>query len=111
MPIAPSLHEHVEVRRSLIHGKGVFAKRNIRKHSLVGVFEGSATMRNGRYVLWVENDEGELVGIRGQNELRYLNHSRRANACFRGDKLFALANIRAGAEITFDYGEDWSEFE
>jgi SET domain-containing protein len=105
------MNETLEVRRSPIHGKGVFAKRRIAAHTCMGVFEGERTTRNGRHVLWVEYEDGEIVGIRGRNELRYLNHSRTANACFRGDELFSLRRIEPGTEITFDYGEDWDELD
>jgi hypothetical protein len=107
---ARRLTHPLEVRHSHIHGKGVFAKGPIAPNALLGVFEGERTKRNGRYVLWVEDEAGEFVGIRGKNELRFLNHSRQANAHFRGAKLFALQAIPAGAEVTFDYGEEWTEF-
>ena len=98
-----------EVRESAIHGLGVFATRRIRRDAWLGAYEGPRTEENGTYVLWVEFDDGEVVGIDGQNELRYLNHSRTPNACFAGVELFALREIPRGAEITIDYGEDWAE--
>ena len=109
MPIR-QLSDRVEVKASPIHGKGVFAKHRIAKNALVGVFAGSRTRRNGRYVLWVEDEAGRWIGINGNNELRYLNHSRRANATFRGDRLYSLREIRAGAEVTFDYGDGWEDY-
>jgi hypothetical protein len=103
------LKDLVEVRESPIHGKGVFAKRHLRANCLVGVYEGEPTTENDTYVLWVEYDDGEVVGIDGRNELRYLNHSRTANAVFWGDQLFTLRPIEPGTEITFAYGEDWDD--
>jgi len=97
----------VEVKQSPIHGLGVFARRAFEADSFIGNYEGERTVVNGMYVLWVEYDHGEIAGIDGKNELRYLNHARPANACFRGHSLFALVDIPAGSEITFDYGEDW----
>ena len=44
----------------------------------------------------------------GQNELRYVNHSRKPNASFYGDELEALRAIRPGEEITHDYGWEWA---
>ncbi len=99
--------ESFEVKPSTIHGQGVFAKRAFAADSFLGNYEGERTVVNGMYVLWVEYDHGEVVGIDGTNELRYLNHARPANAIFRGHSLFALVDIAEGVEITFDYGEDW----
>jgi SET domain-containing protein len=44
-----------------------------------------------------------VEGRRGLNLLRYLNHAERPNAEFDGFDLYALKNIRAGEEITFNY--------
>ena len=105
------MNDTLEVRESSIHGKGVFAKQRIYPNSFVGVFEGERTKRNGTYVLWIEDDKGKQIGIKGRNELRYLNHSRTPNAYFAGDQLFALDEIEPGTEITLDYGEEWVDTE
>lgn len=101
----------LEVRKSPIHGKGVFATRRIAPNRKLGVYGGVRTRRNGTYVLWVEYDEGVVVGINGRTPLRYLNHAARPNAVFYGDELFALSEIQAGDEVTIDYGEDWAQAE
>ncbi len=99
----------IAVGVSPIHGRGVFARPRIRSGSLIGDFEGRRTSRNGTYVLWVLGEDGSEVGIRGRNELRFLNHSRRPNAEFRGASLYALRNIQPGREVTIDYGEGWED--
>jgi SET domain-containing protein len=98
----------LEVRESPIHGQGLFAKEPIACDTLIGVYEGAPAFENDTYVLWVEYDDGEVVGIDGQNDLRFANHSSMPNAEFWGDHLYAIRDIPAGAEITFDYGEDWA---
>jgi len=99
--------ERVVVRSSPIHGKGVFAAGRIRAGAYIGTFEGDRTTRDGLHVLWVLGDDGRYLGIRGRNELRYLNHSAGANVELRGADLYALRNIQPGREITLDYGPDW----
>ena len=99
----------VRVATSPIHGHGVFARQRIREGGLIGDFEGRETKRNGTHVLWVVEEDGRVVGIRGENELRFLNHSRRPNAEFRGASLYAVRNIQPDREITFDYGDDWDD--
>lgn len=104
-----SLGDRVEVRRSGIHGRGCFARKRLRRFAHIGTFEGVRTKENGTYVLWVVGDDGRDVGIRGRNELRYVNHSRDANAEFDGAELYAVRNIQPGHEITLDYGETWDD--
>jgi SET domain-containing protein len=101
------LEAALEVRDSPIHGKGLFAASPIAKDTCLGVYEGTPAHENSVYVLWVEYDDGELVGIDGKNDLRFANHSRTPNAEFWGARLYALEDIAQGREITFHYGEDW----
>ena len=98
-----------EVRDSSLHGKGAFAVKTIRKGSLIGTYEGRPTKRNGAHVLWLEEDDGSWSGLKVTNDLRFVNHSRRPNAEPCGTELYALRTIRAGEEITFDYGDDFSD--
>ena len=75
-----ALHEGLEVRDSPIHGKGLFATQPIASGTLLGVYEGDCAHENSVYVLWVEYDDGEVVGIDGKNDLRFVNHSRTPNS-------------------------------
>ncbi len=92
---------------SAIHGKGLFAACRIEKGEFIGTYEGKATRRNGPYVLWIEDDDGNYNGIHGTNELRFVNHHMKPNAQFENDALYAVCAIPAGCEITIHYGEDW----
>ncbi len=103
------LSQHVLVRKSRIHSKGVFASRFLPRGSVVGEYDGPVRKRNGRYVLWVEQRCGCWIGIDGRNELRYLNHSLTPNAEFRGTLLVAMRDIHPGEEITFHYGDEWED--
>jgi len=97
------------IRRSPIHGRGLFAQRRVVKGEHLGRYEGEHTSRDGRYVLWVESVDGDGVyGVRGKNSLRFVNHSARPNAEFDGEELFSLRRIEPGEEITVDYGPDWA---
>jgi uncharacterized protein len=100
----------IEVRRSLIHGLGVFAAKTIRKGERIGRYASRRTTRNGTYVLWLHDDETNTVtGYEGFGRLRFLNHSSQPNSEFDGLDLYALQTIRRGQEITFHYGEDWAD--
>ena len=100
------LKDLVYVADSTIHGRGAFAQQTINKNQYIGRYSGPRAKRNGKYVLWITEEDGTEYGIRGQNRLRYLNHSFKPNAYFEGEDLYALKRIRAGEEITFDYGWD-----
>jgi SET domain-containing protein len=99
------------VSDSSIHGRGLFAARRIPKDTVLGIYEGPITHEDGMYVLWVEDEDGKLFGIDGQNDLRFVNHSHQPNAIFLGDELVTLRAIRPDEEITFHYGEEWEDLD
>jgi len=93
---------------STIHGEGLFATVFIPAGTHLGRYEGPVVDEDGPHVLWVWDDEDNLLGIDGENDLRYVNHSRDPNVEFIGPDLFALRDIRPGEELTHHYGEDWN---
>jgi SET domain-containing protein len=106
-----NLTERVAVKRSPVHGRGLFAKRRFRPGAFIASFEGKGTATDGTHVLWISDEEGREVGIRGHNELRFLNHSSDPNAAFWGLDLYAIRNIQPDVELTFHYGEAWEDVE
>lgn len=100
------LSEVVYVADSGIHGRGVFAAREIARGEYIGTFHGPEARRDGIYVLWVyeEGCDDQPVGRSGRNMLRFLNHAACGNAEFAGFDLYARSAIRRGDEITIDYG-------
>lgn len=107
--LQPEGSDLVEPRQSPIHGTGVFAIVELEQGKLIGRYSGSPTMVDGKYVLWIEGDDGTWEGVEGAGDLRFLNHSRSPNVFFDGLDLYALRDISAGEELLFDYGEDWSD--
>jgi SET domain-containing protein len=97
------------VKRSVIHGRGVFAERELRRSDWIGTFEGVPTTRDGTHVLWTFEEDGTEHGVRGTSGLRFLNHSSRPNAEFRDLELHALRRIRVEEEITIHYGDAWED--
>lgn len=106
----PRLGNIVYRAPSTIHGNGLFAKVSIEEGAYIGTYEGPNAKRDGTYVLWVFEEDREPVGRSGRNLLRYLNHQDEGNAEFDGFDLYALRDIEAHEEITFDYG-GWEEVE
>jgi SET domain-containing protein len=95
------------IKRSAIHGRGLFAARSFVPGEVVGVYEGEETSVDGRYVLWVTYEDGTELGIKGNNALRFVNHSPTPNCEFVGDELAAIEPIRPGQELTCHYGQEW----
>jgi len=94
------------VEDSAIHGKGLFARVDIKAGTYLGEYKGPETSDNGMHVLWTEDENGGWIGRDGKNALRYLNHNTRPSAEFDDYELFAVKKIKADQEITIDYGEE-----
>jgi len=98
------------VADSAVHGRGLFARDDIPVGTWIGHYESVEVEHNGMHVLWVEaGKEDEWSGHDGINELRFLNHDNRPNGEMDGLELYALRKIRAGEEITIDYGEAFTQ--
>jgi len=96
----------VYVNASVIHGWGLFAREPIAGEVYIGTYLGPMAKANGSHVLWIEDEDGEWIGRRGFNRLRYLNHSAEPNAEFDGFDLYSLRPIAPDEEITIDYHWD-----
>lgn len=100
------------VADSPVHGRGLFARDDIPKGTWIGHYDGPETQHNGMHVLWVEADAGhdeDWIGYDGVNELRFLNHASSPNGEMDGLNLYARRAIRAGEEITIDYGDEFED--
>lgn len=98
-----ALSDLVEVKESAIHGKGLFAKVNIKKDTLIGHLEGKAVKRDGPHVLWTSNGKFKV-----ENDLKFINHNKKPNVAYYDDlTVVSLKAIKAGTELVHDYGEDW----
>ncbi len=88
------------VAESSIHGKGVFAARQISEGEILGVLKTTPAKTNGSHVLWITEDRK----VRVHCDLRYVNHSESPNACYYDTlEVVALREIKKGEEITHDY--------
>jgi SET domain-containing protein len=113
-----------EVRRSRIHGSGVYALRRIRKGTRVVEYLGeriSHDVADARYdakgdddghtFLFVVNDKVVIdAGVNG-NDARFINHSCDPNCetVIEGGRVFieAVRTIRPGEELGYEYGLTW----
>ncbi len=94
----------VKVRRSAVHGKGLFARRPIAADTVIGWCKIRPTVEAGLHTLSLEC--GREVDI--CCALKYINHGRPANVIYYDDfSVVALRDIEPGEELLHDYGEDW----
>ncbi|HTH44512.1 MAG TPA: SET domain-containing protein-lysine N-methyltransferase [Oxalicibacterium sp.] len=109
------------VRNSPIHGRGVFAARNIPAETFLIEYEGQrisekeASRRQGGdpdnpyHTFFFSLDSGKLIdgGDQG-NEARWINHACEPNCEAREEKgrvyIYTARDIKRGEEFNYDYG-------
>jgi uncharacterized protein len=113
------------VRNSIIHGRGVFAARKIRKGKTIIEYRGERTTwvvasrradsdpGNPYHTFVFELTDGKVIdaGRRG-NAARWINHSCDPNCETYEDEdgrvfIEARRKIRRGEELTYDYRLSW----
>lgn len=120
--ISSVLSSEVEIKHSLVHGSGMFAKQRILKGAVVFIKGGHILTREQVYSPTVINSYlpiddnyfiGATSGVEEQFVKLYVNHSCEPNCGLRGEITFvAMCDITAGEELTCDYAcidnEDYS---
>ena len=111
----------VSVRKSAIHGRGLFAEAPVAAGARVIEYTGQkiddaegrrrdAYYNSIGYTLLIRASTRYIDALIGGNESIYINHSTSPNAEAIGARgrvwIEALRDIAAGEEITFDYGFD-----
>jgi SET domain-containing protein len=112
--------ERIEVRRSGVHGRGVFATARIRKGARIIEYTGRRLPwkeaqdlppldpTNPFHTFLFSLDNGEVIDATvGGNEARWINHSCEPNCetFEEDDRIFvhALRGLRPGEELFYDY--------
>lgn len=106
---------NVSVKRAKT-GLGLFASKIIPSKTEIIEYKGKtipieqALASTGKYFFDIENGYA-IDGSSRKNLARYINHSCKPNAeaIIDGERIFIWSKktIRAGEEITIDYGEDY----
>lgn len=112
-----------EVKPSRIHGTGVFARADIPAETRVIEYVGERISKAesqrrreaGNFFVFIVTDEFDIDGAVEQNVARFINHSCAPNCEARQEEehiwIIALRDIRAGEELTFNYGYDLQDYE
>jgi len=101
----------IYVAESGRHGRGLFASRDIPADVMIIPIEGKPATKDGIYVLWWVNEEGNDQGLEVTNDARFVNHAGKPNAAYYDDGVYSLHKIRKDEEITHHYGEGWLDVE
>jgi uncharacterized protein len=107
---------------STIHGLGAFAKQSLSSGTLILEYLGEKIAKeesvrrcedNNQYIFKLD-DQYDLDGSVEWNPARFINHSCAPNceAEVREGKIWVVAtrDIRAGEELTFNYGFDLEDY-
>ena len=120
-PARPADHRRIQIRRSGVHGKGVFALQDLAEGEDLIEYVGEVISwaeaerrhphdpQNPNHTFYFHIDEDHVIdGLHGGNASRWINHSCAPNceADQQGNRVFirALRAIAAGEELNFDYG-------
>ena len=119
---APSAEQRrIQTRRSGVHGKGVFALRDLAEGETIIEYVGAIVSwkeaqrrhphdpADPNHTFYFHIDEKRVIdALYGGNSSRWINHSCAPNceADEEGGRVFikALRNIAAGEELNYDYG-------
>lgn len=93
--------------------RGLFTKIPIKADSLIGEYEGRQVSMDEvneeqiptTYIIWTKDPQGKLIGVVGENKLRFSNHSKKPNMKVVGNLFYALQDIPAEEELTWNYGD------
>lgn len=121
VPAAGAAGRRIQVRRSGVHGRGVFALQDIPEGETIVEYVGEIITwkealrrhphdpKDPNHTFYFHIDDGRVIdALYGGNSSRWINHSC-APSCEADEvdgRVFikALRNIRAGEELSYDYG-------
>ena len=113
----------VRIGRSRIDGKGVFAVQPIKKGTRILEYTGEKISRQeatervarGNVYVFFFDPQYDIDGNTPKNRARYINHSCDPNCesdIIAGHIwIIALRDIRAGEELSYDYGYELDDYE
>ena len=117
--ISDDLEQFVYVKDSLIHGTGIFTSIDILAGSKIIIIKGEAIdgnecerreeEYNNVYIFW--NGDDCYIDTAMTKKIKYINHNCNFNCDVEDNDeqsllLIAYKDIKAGEELTIDYGYD-----
>ena len=115
--------ELYEVKPSGIHGRGIFARADIPAETRILEYVGERISKKeslrrrkeNNFFVFVVTNKFDLDGAVDWNPARFINHSCAPNCEARMEEeriwIYAVRELRAGEELTFNYGYDLQDYE
>tara|TARA_Y100000310_G_C20192916_1_gene583316 strand:+ start:61 stop:564 length:504 start_codon:yes stop_codon:yes gene_type:complete len=128
-------NEFIVVKESVIHGRGIFAKKDISKGTRIIEYKGKKITKKesdkvfdkdykeasqdpskGEVYLFELNNKYDIDGNIPENVAKYINHSCEPNCETENEDeekiwVLALKDIKTGQELSFNYGFNIEEHE
>jgi SET domain-containing protein len=116
-------NELYEVKPSGIHGSGIFARVDIPAETRILEYVGERISKKeslrrrkeNNFFVFVVTNKFDLDGAVDWNPARFINHSCAPNCEARMEEeriwIYAVRELRAGEELTFNYGYDLQDYE
>ena len=116
-------HPLVAFKKSPIHGTGGFARVDLRRGKRIIEYvgprlskaEGQAELDQGNAYIFTLDEDYDVDGSVEWNPARFLNHSCEPNCeseiVRSGIWLYALRAIKAGEELTYNYGHGLADYQ
>jgi SET domain-containing protein len=120
---AAAVNDLYEVKPSGIHGMGVFARVNIAAETQILEYVGERISKKeslrrrkaNNFFVFVVTNKFDIDGGVDWNPARFINHSCAPNCEARMEDeriwIYAVRELRAGEELTFNYGYDLQDYE
>ena len=111
--------EQVSVKKSPLHGKGIFSNLLIPADTLILVIKGEyidgaecerrENEEDNVYIFW--NGEDSYIDTNNSDKIKFINHDCKPNCYVDNDDednlcLYAIRDIIEDEELTIDYGYD-----
>ncbi|SRR5690554_5457409 len=107
----------IEVRDSEIHGKGVFTNIDIPAGAKIMIIRGEVISgdeclrREDEGNVYIFDNGDNYIDVSGTEKIKYINHNCECNCEVEDNdseslQLIAAVDIKAGEELTIDYGYD-----
>jgi SET domain-containing protein len=124
---------YIRVKKSSIHNKGVYARKNIPKGEKIIEYVGKILTKKeseklaekqieksqkkknkGAVYIFELNKRYDIEGNVSWNKAKYINHSCDPNAEAINERghiwIISMKDIKKGEEITYNYGYDWENY-
>ena len=120
---AATVEQLYEIKPSGIHGTGVFARAVIAAETRVleyvgerlGKEESWRRRQANNFFIFTVTEDFDIDGAVDWNPARFVNHSCAPNCEARMEDeqiwIYALRDLQAGEELTFNYGYDLQDYE